>query len=186
MNLGTCHAGGCSFPRDFFANHLILLFGLGASIAYCSKRSVPMRRPILVAALAAALFIGYGTFEAVMGTGVLPVDRRLVYGLLSGLLIFALVRSEDTGQLRIQNRWMPLLGDASYALYLIHYPLISALCKLSILVGLHGRVGALIAYPLIICACIAAAVAFQVLIERRILRVLSTRKSAPALAHGVP
>jgi exopolysaccharide production protein ExoZ len=186
VNFGACQIGACSFPRSFFSSNLILLFGLGVLIAYCSKRSIRIKRPMIVAAIAAAAFISFGAFEAVAGTETLPLDRRLIYGLLSAVVIFALVQSEGSGQLRIKNRWMPLLGDASYSLYLIHYPLISLLCKLLIFVGLAGQIGAVIAYPVILCACIFTALAFHVLVEKPILRVLAEHRSAAALVHGVP
>jgi exopolysaccharide production protein ExoZ len=186
INLGTCKIGACSFPRSFFSNNLILLFGLGSLIAYCSKRSIRIARPTIIAAVAAITFVSFGVFEAVEGTEALPVDRRLVYGLLSGVVIYALVQAEDSGQLRIKNRWMPLLGDSSYSLYLIHYPVISALCKLMIFIGLAGSVGAAIAYPVILCACVFASVGFHLLVEKPILRGFSNRRANATLVHGVP
>ena len=183
VNLGMCRAGACSFPRSFFSNNLILLFGLGALIACFSRRSIRIKRPAIVALCAAAAFLLYGVFEAVVGTEALPVDRRLVYGLLSGALIFALVHAEAGGQLRINNRWMSLLGDSSYSLYLIHYPLISALCKLMIFIGLAGSLGASVAYPVILCACILASVGFYLLMEKPILRALSPRAATATLVR---
>lgn len=172
INVGLCHFGECSFPRSFFADNLMLLFGLGALIACCRKLSITVRRARMVAALAAVAFLSCGAFEAAMGTGTLPIDRRLLYGLLSGILILALVQAESAGELSINHRWMALLGDASYALYLIHYPLISALCKFMMLVGLSGVTGAFVAYPLILGACLLAAVGFHLGIEKPLLRAL--------------
>jgi exopolysaccharide production protein ExoZ len=186
FNFATCHLGACSFPRSFFSDNLMLLFGLGALIAYFGKRSIQIRRPVLVATIAAIAFFSFGIFEAVVGTGTVPVDRRLIYGLLSGVAIFSLVQSEVSGELRIGNRWMPLLGDSSYALYLLHYPLISALCKAMIFIGLAGRVGAAIAYSTILCACIFASLALHLWVEKPILHALSNRRSAATLVHGVP
>jgi exopolysaccharide production protein ExoZ len=177
INFAACRFDACSFPRGFFSNNLILLFGLGALIAYCGKNSLGMKRPVVVAVIAATAFISFGVFEAVVGTDTLPVDRRLVYGILSGVAIFALVQAEGSGQLRVKNRWMSLLGDSSYCLYLIHYPLISVLCKLMIFVGLAGTAGALIAYPLILCACISASLAFHLWVESPLLRALSLRQN---------
>lgn len=186
VNLGMCQAVTCSFPRTFFSNNLILLFGLGALIAYFSRRSIRIKRPMIVALCAATAFLLYGVFEAVVGKGALPVDRRLVYGLISGALIFALVHAEAGGQLRINNGWMSLLGDSSYSLYLIHYPLISALCKLMIFIGLAGSLGAAAAYPVILCACILTSVGFYLLMEKPILRALSPRAATIRLVHGLP
>jgi peptidoglycan/LPS O-acetylase OafA/YrhL len=152
---------------------------------YFSRRSIRIKRPAIVALCAATAFLLYGVFEAVVGTETLPVDRRLVYGLLSGVLIFTLVHAEAGGQLRINNRWMSLLGDSSYSLYLIHYPLVSALCKLMIFIGLAGSPGAIVAYPVILCACILTSVGFYLLIEKPILRALSSSAATATLVHGV-
>ena len=186
FNFVSCQIGACSFPRVFFSNPLVLLFGFGVLIAYCSKSSIRLMRPTIVATIAATAFITFGLLEAVLGTQTLPVDRRLVYGFLSGVIIFALVRSEDAGHLRLKNRWMSLLGDSSYSLYLIHFPLISVMCKLMIFIGLTGSVGAFCAYPVILCACIAASLAFHLLVEKRILSAFSNRRSKPTLARAVP
>jgi exopolysaccharide production protein ExoZ len=183
INLGACSFSACSFPRSFFSNNLILLFGLGALIACCSKRGLGFKRPTFVAAIAATAFMSFGAFEAIFGTEILPLDRRLVYGLISGVAIFALVQAESSGQFRMRNRWIPLLGDSSYSLYLIHYPLISALCKLMIFIGLAGTAGAVVAYPVILGACILAAVAFHLLVEKPILHALSNRGFTATLSH---
>jgi exopolysaccharide production protein ExoZ len=186
INFGACHLGACSFPRSFFSNNLILLFGLGVLIAYCSKSGVRIKRPVAVAIIAATAFMSFGVFEVVFGTETQPLDRRLVYGLLSGAAIFALVQAENGGQLQIRNRWMPLLGDSSYALYLIHYPLISALCKLLIFIGLAGTAGAIVAYPVILCACVSASLGFHLLVESPTIRALSSRRFTAAPVHGTP
>jgi exopolysaccharide production protein ExoZ len=179
INLGACHFDACSFPRRFFSNNLILLFGLGVLIACWGKSPVRIKRPVVAAIVAATAFVSFGVFEVVFGTETQPLDRRLIYGFLSAVAIFALVQAENSGQLRITNRWMPLLGDSSYALYLIHYPLISALCKLMVLLGLAGTAGAIVAYPVILCACISASVAVHLLVESPMLRAISRPMFTP-------
>jgi peptidoglycan/LPS O-acetylase OafA/YrhL len=182
INMAACIHGECSFPRGFLSSNLMLLFGLGALVAYASKSSTRLARPAILAIVAASAFLSFGLLETVLGQEAVPVDRRLVYGFFSAILILALVRSEDSARLRITNRWVPLLGDASYALYLIHFPLISVLCKLMMLMGLAGVAGAAIAYPLILSACVLAALAFHIVVEKPMLRALSDYKSAGTYA----
>jgi exopolysaccharide production protein ExoZ len=68
------------------------------------------------------------------------------------------------------------LGDASYVLYLVHYPLISALCKVSASLLPHTIVGASVAYTVILIACLVAAIAVHLWIERPLLRSFSPHK----------
>jgi exopolysaccharide production protein ExoZ len=186
LNVWTCRTGACSFPRSFFANNLVILFGLGVLIAYCGKRSLRIGQPKLVGLIAAGAFVLYGVFEAATGAQSPFIDRRLIYGLLSGVIIYALVQSEDGGHLKIGNRWLPLLGDSSYALYLIHYPLISVMCKCMIFIGLSGNAGAAVAYPVVLCSCVFASVGFHLWVERPILRVLSGHRASTVFAPGMP
>ena len=185
MNMVACIHGECSFPRSFLSSNLMLLFGLGALVAYASKSSIRLAQPTIIAIVAGAAFLSFGLLETALGQDTVSVDRRLVYGFFSAMLILALVRSEDSGQLRITNRWVPLLGDASYALYLIHFPLISVLCKLMMWMGLAGVAGAAFAYPLMLCACVLAALAFHIKVEKPMLRALSDYRSAGKYAKRV-
>ena len=61
------------------------------------------------------------------------------------LLVFGLVTLERQGW---KPRWRRglLLGDASFALYLIHAPVASVVCKVAIAIGLAGLLGASIAW----------------------------------------
>ncbi len=181
INVAACHVDSCVFPRSFFSNNLVLLFAFGVLIAHCSRIQMLLKRPILVAAAGVTAYLLFAILEGVVGQDAISVDRRLIYGLLSGVIIFSLVKSEEHGHLRIQSRWPSLLGDSSYSLYLIHYPLISGLCKLLIVLGLAGGVGAAIAFPIIIAACIASALAFHIHVEKRILNFLSARRPTTTL-----
>lgn len=79
----------------------------------------------------------------------------------------------------MKHPWMQLLGDSSYALYLIHYPLISVICKLSIFIHLNELrvVGALIAYFSAFFLCVICAVAFHIYIERPVAAYVRNRRT---------
>jgi peptidoglycan/LPS O-acetylase OafA/YrhL len=192
-NVVACQTGSCAFPRNFLANPLMLLFALGALIAHLSRRPISLKRPAIAAAAAACAFLAIGAAEVIWGRQSLPIDRRLAYGLVSGMLIFALVRAEDSsrqGQGQPQKpgkvrRWSASLGDSSYALYLIHFPLISMFCKLAVFIGLRGAAGALLAYVSILGACLAAAIALHLAVEKPIMRAGLRLRNPGVLRHPV-
>ncbi len=167
-----------SFPQSFFANDLIFLFLIGMLAAYMAKSSLDMNRPLFISIVASLAFLCLAVFEVVFfySPQHLIYDKHhLTYGIISGVLIVGLVRTEDSQHKSglVKTRFITLMGDASYALYLIHLPLISILCKLAIKVGLHGTYGASIAFAVIFMICIFAALAFYSYIERPILSKLS-------------
>jgi len=182
INYAACHGDACGFPQDFFAKNYMLLFGFGVGVAYLCRSRISVGNPLLLVVLGGIGFFSLGALESTLQTDLsLPVDKTLIYGFFSAVAIFGMVRAEDNGSLRITWRWATTLGDASYSLYLIHFPLISILCKALCASGLRGYKGALIAYPIILISCIAASFAFHLVIEKPILARLNRRsKPGPA------
>ena len=103
--------------------------------------------------------------------------QNILYGLASGLIVFYLVKAEDKGRIIGGHGGLQLLGDSSYALYLIHYTLISMLCKLSLLIQLDklGVIGALVAYVVIFGLCLISSAAFHLWIEKPVIAYLRKR-----------
>jgi exopolysaccharide production protein ExoZ len=98
----------------------------------------------------------------------------LLYGLASAFVIVGVVKAEDRGTVwGGQTAWQ-VLGGASYALYLLHYPFISLVIKLMIRLGLHGAAGALLAFSVAVSASVAVAVLFHLRVERPMLRMLGS------------
>jgi len=111
---------------------------------------------------------GDTVIDAVANMGGLGDFRTIGQGLASSAIILGLVRSEAAGRVLGGGRRMQVLGDASYALYLVHYPLISILCKVAVALGMAklGLSGAVVSYGVIFLACLAAAVAFHLWMEK--------------------
>lgn len=173
----TCQIGGsCGFPLSFVTSNMIILFGVGVVCAYVSMSRLVLPYPLALAAASAAAFVAFGLFEVGMGRGVVPfVDRRFIYGILSGLIILGLVQAEEDGTLVFspQDRWPSLLGNASYALYLIHVPIISVFCKLFLSLGLTARPALASGFVVVFIVCVVSSVLFHRYIERPMLRRLS-------------
>ena len=172
VNLGCGIGASCVFPASFFASDMVLLFAMGVGTAYAVRSAWRMPRPRLVAALAGAGFVGFGVLEGFIGRDTLPFDRRLVFGALAAVLIFALTRAEDAGARVAGRRAVNLLGDSSYALYLLHIPVISVLCKAFTHLGVTSPAGLVALFFVVVLACVGAAALFYLGIERHMLAAL--------------
>lgn len=62
------------------------------------------------------------------------LERVLVFGLPSGLILFALLNIEANGTFFVP-KFAILLGDVSYVLYLIHFPMLLLLNKIPSILG---------------------------------------------------
>ena len=170
------------FPESFFANSLMLLFGMGMATAWLLQSGWRLPRPLWFAAGGGVLFFCVGAAEAVFGKEPHYAQLNIGYGLCAAVVIVALVQAERDRPGRFDNRAVAVLGDASYAMYLIHFPLIALLCKAAIALGLHGLAGAVLAFIGIFCCCVAASVLFYLWLERPMLRVLSARPKPAGVA----
>lgn len=183
--------GSVEFPHSFFANSLIFLFVIGMMVAYAVRtRFVQQQlcRPLLISTIAGLALLCMGLIEVLLGKTSHLLNHNLAYGIISGFLIMGLVRAEDAGLLRFGNglisRLVSLSGDASYALYLIHFPLISILCKLAMMAGLQGTYGAVMYFLVVLGICVVVAAVFHCYVERPMLHVLSQQSRRNPVVDG--
>lgn len=171
------------FPLSFLANDYVLLFVMGMLVSLASTaKNVVANRPWVYASLGAVMFACIA-LDTVLQINLLSAQKTILYGLACSLIIFGLAKAEDQGRVFGGQRPVQILGDASYALYLIHYPLISILCKLAMLAQLNklGVFGAIIAYCSILGGCLIASVAFHWWIEKPAIRYFRNRHLKPDL-----
>lgn len=167
------------FPFAFLSQDYVLLFFLGMAVSRLSDVSrfvMSERRAWAVLAIVGCLLFA---MSLGLANGWAGAHLIKLYGGISALLIFAFVVAEDQGIKIGHSRCMQVLGASSYALYLIHYPLISMLCKLAVAANLRslGVSGGLIAFVLILCTCLAVSVMFHFWIEARLLSSMRNRVS---------
>jgi exopolysaccharide production protein ExoZ len=161
---------GVDVPLAFLRPGLLGLFVAGMLVALVVRagRWVPYA-PYAVA-LGIGGFIGLGATASFTGTGLNFEGPTWVmaYGLSAAFVVFGLATLERQGW---SPRWPAgvALGDASYALYLVHYPIISIICKASVRAGLSGLPGAALAWLATLFVCISVAVALHRLFERPLL-----------------
>jgi peptidoglycan/LPS O-acetylase OafA/YrhL len=169
--------GTYSFPLSFVSNHLITLFGLGVltSIVVNSQLQIRYLQVLIISAGITFLIIGCWVTE---GTpNYIKVITDIGFGLTSAILIFALARYETQYKLNSWIKKASILGDSSYALYLIHFPLISVLSKLCVVILPINTIGAYVAYFILVSGCVFVAVCFHVFLESPMLKFFKHLKT---------
>ncbi len=164
-----CWSADCTGYRHFLTGGSMAYFACGAASAWLVKRlpAVPHAMAFAWAALAAYVFIAV-TAQGGSEFDWLP-DKNLFFVVLACVVLFYLVNAEAAEAPRRNAVFVKLLSDSSYAMYLMHFPMVSLICKLLIWAGLRGAIGAAVAFVSALCVCIGAAMAFHLLIERRLL-----------------
>ena len=164
-----------SFPLSFIAQDVVLLFMLGMLGAWvCSNLKLSKRFSATSFYLGATLFV-FAALDINLGAFLMSDWSNYAFGIASTLIVIGMVGLEDHGKKVMASPWLQTVGAASYALYLLHYPVISVLCKTAMLLNLpsYGLLGASLTYLAIASTCIALSVLFYHYIERPTARALS-------------
>lgn len=168
--------GNGNFPANFIWSDWIILFFFGALVAVLvrsHKEKIP--NALIIIAISFAILAVTVGMEPVGSEGKVSI-YKLSYGFGFAGLILGFIVYEHAGRSLpwfIQTKVVQRIGDASYFLYLVHFPVISFLCKLALNVGLKGVVGASIAFIVIASACVLISIAGHSLIERPLQMWLS-------------
>ena len=135
-----------NFNFFFSGYNFEFLFGFLISQLY-QKIKIPPLLSILSIVMAVVVIIKFGydvpDFDS--------YRRVFTFGVPSALILIGFLNLEQQQKISIANFWI-LLGDASYALYLIHFPMILLLNKLPSLFGyvLNGNEELMFSYFIII------------------------------------
>jgi exopolysaccharide production protein ExoZ len=186
----ACRLGSrCEFPVSILGGDYVLPFLFGAMTALLVRSRLAIAEPLRLAALAVAIICSLRGFEVVFDVSLLKAPSgAVVYGSLSAVLLLALVRAEQAGRIRLSANWNQL-ADSSYALFLLHFPMISILCKFAVLLGVNSAFEIGIAFVTIFLICLLTAFLFHRWIERPLLRWLSAskaRRQQPDLIVATP
>lgn len=156
-------------------------FVLGGLAAWLVGRAAPLMGSSRVL-LGVGLF-AFAAFSLAPVTGqALHLNRVLTFGVSSFLIVLGAAgwelaaRSRPDGPAVSLPRGLVFLGDASYALYLLHGPVLSAACKLAVALGLVKSWGPDVAGWLAVVACVVVACGFHQWIEKPLLRWLRHRR----------
>jgi exopolysaccharide production protein ExoZ len=161
---------------EFFASQLPLEFVLGAIVGV-AVRTGRVAAPLSVliagsAALAVALaFVASSGSQDVFDVR----DHVLFVALPCAALVYGLVGLEMTRSRLAVPAVAVLLGDASYALYLWHVPVLAVLGRLVATLHLHGLLAHLVAVPVLVGATLVIAIQIYRNVERPLTRALNRR-----------
>jgi exopolysaccharide production protein ExoZ len=168
------HIGSTSsvlFVR-FAVSHFVLMFLFGMLACSAFRKKLSFRGPKVIASAAGVAFLAVAVSNSIFDLPSEPSD--LAFAAISAVLIWALANWEARdGALKIARlQSVSSLGDSSYALYLIHFPLISVLAKSLILLLPQDTLGSAVAFLGTVIICVATAIVFHRFIEGPMLRRL--------------
>ena len=159
-------------PLHYIVHPINLLFGFGIAAFFISKYE---KRIFGGATLGMTLFFAVA-IEDMYIKSLSPTSLSFCYGIASVLFVLGAISSERLGKLRALPG-LRFLGDASYSLYLIHYPLLSLLAKIFMAIPVLRALPHFISFGLLTLICIAAALACNLWVEKPILRYLGSKFS---------
>jgi peptidoglycan/LPS O-acetylase OafA/YrhL len=112
----------------FYLRPICVEFGIGMLCALfvmdrLRRGPLPFGVPLAACLLGAATFIGEGLRETYFGGEPSELVGALVFGGSAALIIASLVLLEASERLAVPD-WLVKVGDASYAMYLVHYSVI--------------------------------------------------------------
>ncbi len=174
-------AAGYDGPgAGFLLSPYNLLFLLGMMAAWSFRR---LRFPATIAATGTALFLAVGLGEALFGVDWNGGLRTFLYGLGAMAMVAGLAALDRDGRITVP-RWLVVVGDASYSIYLIHILAIAAGAEAVSVAGLMGQLPPVLLALILFLGAVATGLALYFAVERPLIRHLrgSPRRPAPAIA----
>lgn len=135
-------SGFAVLPQGFLSSPLILEFGAGCAISWLHDRSF-QKWPVAALLLGVLLF-SLGSVQAIDAAHS-PLVRVLTFGSGGALILYALVVLEVDAKV-ILPRPIEALGNASYSLYLWHWPLLAIFTEWAL--GWYG-IAAIVAFSFV-------------------------------------
>lgn len=169
LSLVLPYLGVTGLSAVFFDTHH-LLFGLGMGICWLYLRGHIRYPAVLTGAGTIAFFIMWSVLAFNYELSSDPTCRLLA-GTGAAVAIAGLVGLESETALRVP-RPLIFLGEASYAIYLIHLPVISALGR--IVVRFRDQAPAPVLVLAVAVAALAIGAAYHIWVERPLMRFVNS------------
>ena len=175
------YMGPYEFPRSFIANHLIVLFGMGVVVSALLKRGFLKNCSGWSVSASALFFLLIAVIATEYRENYHKPSFDFMYGVAASFLIFSSVRFEEKVGEKFQFKFLMLVGDASYAMYLMHFPLVVIFSKIAVILLPINTLGACVAFLFFVIGSVAAALVFNLLVERPLMRYFGKSQSRSSL-----
>jgi exopolysaccharide production protein ExoZ len=172
-----------AFPWTFLGSLYHLQFLAGVLVALALPR-ITVRAPRSIAACGVALFLTTGMIEVYLRP-LSMAEHVLGYTTGSVLIMVGVIGAERAGLLHAP-RWLIFLGDASYSIYLVHFPALSVLAKLVQKLRLDGWVSSPVLFCLLTATSVVVGCAFHLAVERPLLNLFRLRVRGSARPAANP
>jgi peptidoglycan/LPS O-acetylase OafA/YrhL len=163
-----------AFPINFLCQARVFEFLAGMGIAWLIQRNLVISRHTSLVLIGTGICLCLVAGTAQIRYGFTGIVYPLWFGFAAALIIPALISLELRNRISVDGTWL-LLGDASYAIYLVHYPVLLFVFKM-----LHHHLPTFAVWFLAVGTSTGAGIAFHFLIEKRLsdsARVLITRRT---------
>jgi exopolysaccharide production protein ExoZ len=149
-------------------NPINLEFLMGCTIAWIlNKKETKLKTAYFIFAFGITLLLisWFSTF-----LGITDFNRIFTWGIPSTILIMSLILIERKSNSK-KNRLFILLGDASYSIYLTHYPAMSVINKTLLALNVPNYIGNFVTFLLTVIISVIIGCVFYLLIEKNIVRL---------------
>jgi peptidoglycan/LPS O-acetylase OafA/YrhL len=158
------------FPLSFLLSPFNLLFGMGM-FACWTFRSRQVKAPMTLAIAGTALFFIVGLLEDFLEWPA-KNTRHLIFGIACTMAVLGLVELERLGRIAIPSM-LKAIGDASYVIYLIHFPVLSIGARVFARSGLSRALPGVVSFILLPSIAVAVGIAVHLFLEKPLLRFLT-------------
>ncbi|MGM0904267.1 MAG: acyltransferase family protein [Bacillota bacterium] len=159
-----------TFYLDFIFNKYNLEFMFGMIAAYLFINYKPKFAWLLMISGVIGFVLGgiNGELE------ILEINRVVIYGVSAFLLILGSARFDSQSNIKTPKLFL-YLGDASYSIYLTHYPAIIVLLKVFTILGLDNVMSESLLMHLIALITLLGGCLFHSIIEKPLLKLVRNR-----------
>lgn len=178
INFSLQFAGLALFSSEllnFYVSPYNLEFLLGVTVFYISK-NYSTYAPISILSISSLLFLMMPLYAGLIHlTDTQPHLRVIFLGIPAFFILLSLVDLEKAGRIKIPSILI-VLGNASYILYLIHYPLLSALNKIAVKLKIWNYMSPTAGNIIFILLIVFISIQFHKYLENPLLTALNKWK----------